>query len=68
MAGTYGLEKQASLLLVKHLGVHLQCVFAEGEEFTLVREEDRCWRLLVIAVVTRVEHFDSGLLVCLSHR
>jgi hypothetical protein len=62
------LEKQARLLLVKHFCVHLQRVLAEGEELSLVGEEDRGRRLLVIAIVARIQYLDPRLLVALSHR
>ena len=54
------LEEHARLLVIQHLGVPLQRIGTKGEEFALVREEDRRGSLLVIRVIAGVEHFNPG--------
>lgn len=58
---SYVLEEEGGLAVVEHLGVAVEGVAAELEEVAVVVEEDAGGRLLVVALVARVEYLDAVL-------
>lgn len=64
---TYRLKQHCRIFLVQHFGIQLQSILAKGEKFALIREQDSRRRLLVVAIIARIEHFDAWLLVALGH-
>ena len=65
VGATYSLKQHCRVFLVQHFGVQLQCILAKCEELALIGKQNRCWRLLVVAIVARVEHLNSWLLIAL---
>ena len=55
------LKEHGCLLVVEHLSVPEQGMVSESDELTLVAEENRRRSLLVVRIVTRVEHLDARL-------
>lgn len=59
----YILEKHSTVSILYNLCIFLQSICSEIYKISIIIEKYRSWSFLVVATITRTEHFDSNFAV-----